>query len=66
MKKKGDNDSLYLSAAHTITCCHDLWCEPNKVFKIVHLLQEEEASMYGDLDEDDLGRQACEEYFNNM
>lgn len=65
-KKKGNNDSLYLSAACTIARCHDLWCEPDKVFKIVRLVQEEEASKNGDIDDDDLGREAHEEYLSNM
>jgi hypothetical protein len=66
VKNKGDNDSIYLSAARTIAHCHDLWCEPDKVFKIARLLHEEEASKYGDLDEDELGREAREDYLNSM
>ncbi|KAF8436567.1 hypothetical protein L210DRAFT_3647883 [Boletus edulis BED1] len=57
-KKKGDNP--YVSGAHTIARCVDLWCEVDKVIKIVRLLQQDEASKLGELDEDDIAREVRE------
>lgn len=53
-------------AARTITRCVDLWCDVDAVIRIVQLVQQDEASRLGDLDEDTAARQVREERLETL
>ncbi|KAH7887189.1 hypothetical protein F5I97DRAFT_1829612 [Phlebopus sp. FC_14] len=51
-----DPHEVYLAAIRAITRCIDLWCDVDKVIKAVQLIQQDEASKLGELDEDSTAR----------
>ena len=57
---------MYVSAAHTIAHCINLWCDTKKVFKVVHLLQEEALGRSGELNEDNAASKVHKEYLSKM
>lgn len=51
-------DKEFISAAHAIACCVDLWCDVEKVISIAKLLAQDEASKAGEVEEDKTVKQA--------
>ena len=49
-----------------IACCIDFNCDVDSVVKNVQLIQQDEASKHGNLDEDDTERQVREEALSQV
>ena len=67
-RQQADRDpyEIYNVAARTITRCIDLWCNVDQVISTTQLIQQDEASRHGNLDEDDAAREVREKLLKDM
>ncbi|KIJ10110.1 hypothetical protein PAXINDRAFT_16860 [Paxillus involutus ATCC 200175] len=63
---KEDLHEEYLVVVRAITRCVDLWCDVDKVIRIGLLIEQDIATMNGELEDDEIMRQVREDRLSEL